>query len=145
MAVLLLYFLGYDQKTMGSSFDNSFLFQGFLQYQQQIEAAVHGETGELPLDDTGKPYEGKKIKISVFDEGEIIPQEDGAMVFDRFYKSDKSRGLDKSGVGLGLYICKTIIDAHGENIYHEPHDDGCEFWFTLKEGDPSNINKYKVQ
>lgn len=88
---------------------------------------------------------GKKIKISVFDEGQMISEEDAKHIFDRFYKTDKSRGLDKSGVGLGLYICKTIIDAHGENIYHEPHDDGCEFWFTLKEGDPSNINKYKVQ
>lgn len=57
-----------------------------------------------------------------------------AHIFDRFYKTDKSRGLDKSGVGLGLYICKTIIDAHGEEIHLATHTDGCEFWFTLKEG-----------
>jgi signal transduction histidine kinase len=58
------------------------------------------------------------------------------MVFDRFYKTDESRGLDKTGVGLGLYISKTIIDAHGETIGVESNDDGCEFWFTLTEGQP---------
>ena len=85
---------------------------------------------------------GKKIKISIFDEGQVISAEDAKHIFDRFYKTDKSRGLDKSGVGLGLYICKTIVDAHGENIYHQPHDNGCEFWFTLKEGEP--LNKYRA-
>lgn len=85
---------------------------------------------------------GKKIKVSIFDEGQVISPEDAKHIFDRFYKTDKSRGLDKSGVGLGLYICKTIIDAHGETIRHEHHDNGCEFWFTLKEGEP--LNKYKV-
>ncbi len=80
--------------------------------------------------------ENKKIRISVFDEGQVIPREDIPMIFERFYKSDKSRGLDKSGVGLGLYICKTIIDAHGENIYVESEEGkGTEFYFTLKEGE----------
>ena len=85
---------------------------------------------------------GKKIKISVFDQGQVISPEDAKHIFDRFYKTDKSRGLDKSGVGLGLYICKTIIDSHGETIKLESHEDGCEFWFTLKEGEP--IVKYKL-
>ena len=85
---------------------------------------------------------GKKIKVSIYDQGPIIPYDDAKHIFDRFYKTDKSRGLDKSGVGLGLYICKTIIDAHGETIKHEPHDDGCEFWFTLKEGEPINKHKF---
>ena len=75
-----------------------------------------------------------KIKISVYNEGQNISEEDSKMIFDRFYKTDKSRGLDKSGVGLGLYICKTIVDAHNETIGVETLDDGCEFWFTLTEG-----------
>ena len=79
--------------------------------------------------------EDKKVQISVFDEGQGIPKEDTKMVFDRFFKSDKSRGLDKNGVGLGLYISKTIIDAHDEKIWVESDEDkSCEFFFTLKPG-----------
>ena len=77
-----------------------------------------------------------KLKISVYDEGQSLSEEGKKMVFDRFYKTDESRGLDKTGVGLGLYISKTIIDAHGETIGVESNDDGCEFWFTLTEGQP---------
>jgi signal transduction histidine kinase len=79
----------------------------------------------------------KKLRVSVYDEGQGIPKEELPFIFDRFYKTDKSRGLDKSGVGLGLYICKTIIDAHGEQIRAEsPTENSVEFWFSLKEGIP---------
>ena len=92
------------------------------------------EGGKLSIKIT--KYGAGKVRISVFDEGQVIPEEDIHMVFERFYKSDKSRGLDKSGVGLGLYICKTIIDAHGEEIHVESREDeGTEFYFTLKEGE----------
>ncbi len=76
-----------------------------------------------------------KIKVAVYDQGQVISEEDSKMIFDRFYKTDKSRGLDKTGVGLGLYISKTIIDAHNETLGVESvENDGCEFWFTLTEG-----------
>ena len=84
-------------------------------------------------------YESKKIRVSVYDEGQGIPKEDLPFVFERFYKSDKSRGLDKSGVGLGLYICRTIIESHSETIRVEsPSENSTEFWFTLKEGETHN-------
>lgn len=74
----------------------------------------------------------KKVLISVYNEGEGIPEEDIPYVFERFYKSDRSRGLDKSGLGLGLYISKTIIDAHGEQIWVESEEGkSCRFLFTL--------------
>ena len=76
-----------------------------------------------------------KIKVAVYDQGQSISEKDSKLVFDRFYKTDESRGLDKNGVGLGLYICKTIIDAHGETIGVESVDgESSEFWFTLTEG-----------
>jgi signal transduction histidine kinase len=63
--------------------------------------------------------EGNFVRISVYNEGIGISPEDLPHIFDRFYKSDKSRGLDKSGVGLGLYICHTIMEHLGEKIYVE--------------------------
>lgn len=75
----------------------------------------------------------KKTYISVYNEGQGIPEADLPFVFDRFYKSDRSRGLDKTGVGLGLYIAKTIIDAHDEEIWvRSVFGEYCEFVFTLQ-------------
>ena len=75
----------------------------------------------------------KKTFVSVWNEGQGIPENELPYVFDRFYKSDKSRGLDKTGVGLGLYITKTIIDAHSEEIWVKSvYGQYCEFVFTLQ-------------
>lgn len=85
----------------------------------------------IRYDDTAESKR-RKIVISVYNQGEGIPEEDLPYVFERFYKADKSRGLDKSGVGLGMFISKTIIDAHNEKIWVESrHHHDCEFFFTL--------------
>lgn len=74
----------------------------------------------------------KKALISIYNEGQGISPADLPYIFERFYKSDKSRGLNKNGVGLGMYIAKTIIDAHGENIWVESeYGKNCCFKFTL--------------
>lgn len=78
---------------------------------------------------------GGKIYTSVYNEGIGIPADDLPYIFDRFYKTDKSRGLDKTGVGLGLYIARTIIESHGENIWCESESGKwCRFTFTLSVG-----------
>ena len=74
-----------------------------------------------------------KVTVSVYNEGVGITAEDLPYVFDRFYKSDRSRGLDKTGVGLGLYIARTIIEAHKEKIWVESeYGKWCRFSFTLQ-------------
>ncbi len=74
----------------------------------------------------------KKVCVSVFNEGVGIPEDDLPFIFERFYKSDKSRGLDRTGVGLGMFIAKTVIDAHGEEIWVKSvYGENCEFSFTL--------------
>lgn len=76
--------------------------------------------------------EDKKVKISVYNEGDGIPYDDQPYIFERFYKSDRSRGKDKTGVGLGMFIAKTIIEAHKEVIALESEPGKyCEFYFTL--------------
>ena len=75
----------------------------------------------------------KKTVVSVKNSGEGIKREDIPHVFDRFYKSDRSRGLDKTGLGLGLYISKTIVDQHGEEMWVKSEEGVfCEFAFTLE-------------
>lgn len=73
-----------------------------------------------------------KIFVSVKDTGIGIPKDDLKLIWDRFYKSDLSRGKDKKGTGLGLSITKEIIQAHGENInVISTEGVGTEFIFSL--------------
>lgn len=75
--------------------------------------------------------EGPKAVVTVKDEGATIPPEELDSIFDRFHKSDKSRSMDRDGVGLGLYIVKTILNEHKENIRVESADGLTSFAFTL--------------
>ena len=75
--------------------------------------------------------ENGKAYVSVKDEGETIPPEDLPFIFDRFHKSDRSRSLDKDGVGLGLYLVKSIINSHDEDIAVKSENGVTEFVFTL--------------
>lgn len=76
---------------------------------------------------------GEKAQISIKDTGCGISKEDIDKIWDRFYKSDSSRGRDKKGSGLGLSITKEVIQAHGENIdVVSTVGVGTEFIFTLE-------------
>ena len=95
-----------------------------------IKFAVDGGAYRIRICRTDR----QKLQVSVYNEGVGIAKEDIPFVFDRFYKTDKSRGLDKSGAGLGLYIAKTIMEAQGESISVESEPGQyCEFTFTLSE------------
>ncbi|MGN1147064.1 MAG: ATP-binding protein [Lachnospiraceae bacterium] len=73
-----------------------------------------------------------KLFVSVKDSGIGIPKEDLKLIWERFYKSDSSRGKDKKGTGLGLAIVKEIIASHGEHInVISTEGVGTEFIFSL--------------
>ena len=72
-----------------------------------------------------------KAYVSVRNQGDTIPPEELPLVFDRFHKTDHSRSEDRDGVGLGLYIVKTILNNHKENITVTSQDGVTEFTFTL--------------
>ena len=77
-----------------------------------------------------------KVFVSVKDQGIGIPKESISRIWERFYKSDASRGKDKKGTGLGLAIVKEIIHAHHENInVISTEGVGTEFIFTLPYAD----------
>ncbi|MEG0132879.1 MAG: HAMP domain-containing sensor histidine kinase [Clostridium sp.] len=73
---------------------------------------------------------GRKVHISIFNEGPGILEEDIKYIWDRFYKGDKSR-TQKVSTGLGLSIVKKIINLHDEEIYVSNKSGGVEFMFTL--------------
>lgn len=75
---------------------------------------------------------GEKVFVSVKDNGIGIPRKSLNKIWERFYKTDLSRGKDKKGTGLGLSIVKEIIQAHDENInVISTEGVGTEFIFSL--------------
>ena len=74
---------------------------------------------------------GGKASVSVTNIGQTIPPEELKLIFDRFHKGDYSRGMNKDGMGLGLYLVKTILAAHGEDITVTSADGMTTFTFTM--------------
>ena len=74
-----------------------------------------------------------KAYIAIGNQGETIPPQQLTHIFDRFHKADSSRSTHKDGVGLGLYIVKTILNTYKEDITVTSQDGFTEFTFTLSE------------
>ena len=74
---------------------------------------------------------GNKLQFNIKNFGNDIPAEEIPYIFDRFHKADKSRGKDKTGLGLGLYIVKTIINQHGGDVGAKSENGITEFYFSL--------------
>ena len=72
-----------------------------------------------------------KARVTVRNLGDTIPAEELPLLFERFHKSDKSRSEDKDGVGLGLYIVKTILEQHREKINVTSENGVTTFTFSL--------------
>ena len=86
------------------------------------------EGGDLTLEIKSK---SGKTYVTIANEGETIPAEEIPLIFDRFHKSDRSRSQDREGVGLGLYIVKSILNSHRENISCTSENGVTRFTFTL--------------
>ena len=75
----------------------------------------------------------KKVLVSVKDQGPGISEEDQKYVFDRFFKTDTTRNMDKTGSGIGLAIVREFLQAHGETItVKSEKGKGAAFVFSLK-------------
>lgn len=90
---------------------------------------------KIRLSDTGE-----KIIVEVADNGIGISKDDQVRIFERFYRADKSRSRDGGGSGLGLSICKHIMDAHGEHIeVMSTEGAGSVFSFALKKSESTEV------
>ena len=78
--------------------------------------------------------EGDQVRITVFNTGQHIPEEDLDNLWTKFYKVDKARTREYGGSGIGLSIVKAIMDSHNKSCGVENVDGGVEFWFTVDSG-----------
>ncbi len=84
---------------------------------------------------------GDKVRLSVFNTGEAIPEEALTKVWTKFYKVDKARTREYGGSGIGLSIVKAIMELHRQHYGVWNREDGVEFWIELDGGE--NLEKYK--
>ena len=103
------------------------------------------EGGYIEIRVRGIP--GKTV-VSVENSGAGIAPDELPLIFDRFYKTDKSRSQDKNGMGLGLYIVRTIIRLHGGEIKAESvQNEFCRFvfWLPKKIEQPRGETRHLVE
>ena len=74
----------------------------------------------------------KDVRVSVFNTGTPIPEEELEHIWEKFYKVDKAHSRTYGGSGIGLSIVKAVMDAHDMPYGVLNHPDGVEFWFELK-------------
>ncbi len=117
------------QRVLTNLFDNAIKFTpegGFI----DVQAGVKDGKAFVSIQNSGAGIEAKEL----------------IHIFDRFYKTDKSRSQDKNGAGLGLYIVKSILQAHGENIWAESEPgEYTRFSFTLKKVNEKKTDKKQIE
>ncbi len=95
-----------------------------------ISNALHHLNGERQVEIRIKDA-GKKVKVSVFNNGTPIPEEDIPNLWQKFYKVDKARTREYGGNGIGLSIVKAIMESMNQEYGVKNYQNGVEFWFTL--------------
>lgn len=89
----------------------------------------------------GLSKQGNKAVVTVTNHGLTIDADELPKLFERFHKSDRSRSVDKDGVGLGLYIVRTILEQHREKITATSKDGITTFSFTVQLAEESYNSK----
>lgn len=96
-----------------------------------ISNALNHIAGEKIMEVHIIPLEDEKIRITVFNTGEQIPEEDVDKIWDKFYKVDKAHTRDYGGNGIGLCIVKAIMESFHQRYGVQNYDNGVEFWFEV--------------
>ena len=78
------------------------------------------------------------VRVSVYNTGEPIPEEDLDKVWIKFFKVDKARTREYGGSGIGLSVVKAVMDAHNRKCGVINHEGGVEFWFELDASDDAS-------
>ena len=96
--------------------------------------AINHVNGEKIIEIKYRLIEGEnnsKVRISIFNTGEPIPEESLPHIWEKFYKVDKARTREYGGSGVGLSIVKAIMESMNQKYGVTNYENGVEFWFTL--------------
>ncbi|MDD6744220.1 MAG: HAMP domain-containing sensor histidine kinase, partial [Roseburia porci] len=96
-----------------------------------LSNAINHAEGEKRIDIRYTWLE-QKVRVSVFNTGKPIPEEDIDKIWIKFYKVDKARTREYGGSGIGLSIVKAIMDSFHQQCGVINHEDGVEFWMELE-------------
>lgn len=105
-----------------------------------ISNALNHISGDKRIEINIEKMEGK-VRISVFNTGENIPEDELDKVWIKFYKVDKARTREYGGSGVGLSIVKAIMNAHNRECGVVNKEDGVQFWFELDTTSIENNDK----
>ena len=94
-------------------------------------ALNHADFNKQIIVSSQRKDEENKVRIKVFNTGNLIPEECMCHLWDKFYKVDKARTREYGGSGIGLSIVKAILDSFGQQCGVYNVDDGVVFWFEL--------------
>ena len=95
-----------------------------------VSNACHHVSGDMVIEVKMVQKDGK-VRVSVFNTGNPIPEADAPHIWDKFYKVDKAHTREYGGNGIGLSIVKAIMKSFNQEYGVKNYDNGVEFWFEL--------------
>ena len=95
-----------------------------------VSNAFHHVSGDKVIE-VKMIVEGYNVRVTVFNTGTPIPEEDIGHIWDKFYKVDKAHTREYGGNGIGLSIVKAIMKSFHQQYGVKNYDNGVEFWFEL--------------
>lgn len=110
-------------------------------FSNYFSNAMNHVMGEMVIDIKAETI-GEVIRVTVFNTGDAIPEENLPYIWDKFYKVDKARTREYGGSGVGLSIVKAMMESLNQHYGVSNYDNGVAFWFELeKAGDYHESNK----
>jgi two-component system, OmpR family, sensor histidine kinase VanS len=113
-------------------------------FRNYLTNAIHHVDNEKRIEIRIIP-QGDTVKVTVFNSGKPIPEEDIAKLWDKFYKVDKAHTREYGGNGIGLSIVKAIMESFHQQYGVKNYDNGVEFWFELDSKTSKCDSKVQVE
>lgn len=105
-------------------------------FTNYLSNAITHCSGEKRISIEAKSIDDR-VRISVFNTGDLIPEDSIEHLFEKFYKVDKARTREYGGSGIGLSIVKAVQDSIGQGYGVINKEDGVEFWFEMEKAQTS--------